>query len=158
MGTVGLRELRQDASDLVRRAEAGEEITITVSGRPSARLVPADRRRWCFWSQIADPFAGPENAEWGAPRGLVDDEPRDPWRLRRLSCPATPLRRLADRRCCRRQLWTTRFRVARAGRQPRRRVMDLLIAARAHAHSARLYTREPDDFQGLEDLVEIVSF
>lgn len=37
---VGLRELRQDASELVRRAQAGDEITITVSGRPSARLVP----------------------------------------------------------------------------------------------------------------------
>jgi prevent-host-death family protein len=36
---VGLRELRQPASELVRRVEAGEEITITVAGRPSARLV-----------------------------------------------------------------------------------------------------------------------
>lgn len=42
------------------------------------------------------------------------------------------------------------------GRQPRRRVMDLLIAATAHAHSARLYTRNPDDFAGLEDFVEVV--
>lgn len=79
METVGLRELRQDASDLVRRAEAGEEITITVSGRPSARLVPADRRRWCSWSQIADLFDGPQDAEWGALRELLDDTPRDPW-------------------------------------------------------------------------------
>lgn len=47
--------------------------------------------------------------------------------------------------------------VVRAGRQPRRRVMDLLIAATAHAHGARLYTRNPTDFQGLGDLVEIVS-
>lgn len=47
--------------------------------------------------------------------------------------------------------------VVRAGRQPRRGVMDLLIAATAHAHSSRLYTRNPTDFQGLEDLVEIVS-
>ncbi|MEP7178917.1 MAG: hypothetical protein ABI775_07510, partial [Pseudonocardiales bacterium] len=30
--------------------------------------------------------------------------------------------------------------VAAAGRQPRSRVMDLLIAATARAHSARLYT------------------
>ncbi|NAZ83576.1 type II toxin-antitoxin system prevent-host-death family antitoxin, partial [Kineococcus sp. R8] len=29
MMTVGLRELRQQASDLVRRVEAGEEVTIT---------------------------------------------------------------------------------------------------------------------------------
>src|SRR3954463_438299 len=31
--------------------------------------------------------------------------------------------------------------VVESGRQPRSRVMDLLIAATAHAHGARLYTR-----------------
>jgi hypothetical protein len=46
--------------------------------------------------------------------------------------------------------------VAQAGRQPRARSMDLLIAATAHAHSARLYTRNPDDFIGTGKLVEIV--
>lgn len=45
--------------------------------------------------------------------------------------------------------------VVEAGRQPRRRVMDLLIAATAHAHGARLYTRNPDDFAGLENLIDI---
>ena len=43
------------------------------------------------------------------------------------------------------------------GRQPRSRVFDLLIAATAHAHNARLYTRNPADLIGLDDLVEIVS-
>ncbi|WP_237565970.1 hypothetical protein [Ornithinimicrobium cerasi] len=42
-----------------------------------------------------------------------------------------------------------------AGRQPRRRAMDLLIAATAHAHDAALYTRNPDGFAGLEDLIEV---
>ncbi len=42
------------------------------------------------------------------------------------------------------------------GRQPRSRVMDLLIAATAHAHAARLYTRNPTDLVGLGDLVEII--
>ncbi len=42
------------------------------------------------------------------------------------------------------------------GRQPRSRVFDLLIAATAHTHGARLYTRNPADLVGLEDLVEIV--
>lgn len=46
--------------------------------------------------------------------------------------------------------------VAAAGRQPRTRVMDLLIAATAHAHSARLYTRNAGDLIGIEHLVEIV--
>ncbi|HSV37493.1 MAG TPA: type II toxin-antitoxin system VapC family toxin [Nocardioidaceae bacterium] len=43
------------------------------------------------------------------------------------------------------------------GRQPRRRVMDLLIAATAHAHGAHLYTRNPGDLAGLEDLITIVT-
>jgi len=47
--------------------------------------------------------------------------------------------------------------VVAAGRQPRARVMDLLIAATAHAHSARLYTRNPRDLTGVEHLVDIVS-
>ncbi|MHC5795888.1 PIN domain-containing protein [Lacisediminihabitans sp. FW035] len=45
---------------------------------------------------------------------------------------------------------------AKSGRQPRSRVMDLLIAATAHAHSARLYTRNAADLVGIEHLVEIV--
>jgi predicted nucleic acid-binding protein len=47
--------------------------------------------------------------------------------------------------------------VVDAGRRPRARSIDLLIAATAHAHSARLYTRNADDFQGLDDLLDVVS-
>jgi toxin FitB len=47
--------------------------------------------------------------------------------------------------------------VAQAGRQPRARTMDLLIAATAHAHSARLYTRNPSDFIAADKLVEVVA-
>jgi toxin FitB len=47
--------------------------------------------------------------------------------------------------------------VVDAGRKPRARTMDLLIAATAHAHSARLYTRNPDDFVGADKYVEIVA-
>lgn len=47
--------------------------------------------------------------------------------------------------------------VVRHGRQPRARVMDLLIAATAHAHEASLITRNSADLRGIEHLVEIVS-
>ena len=47
--------------------------------------------------------------------------------------------------------------LASSGRQPRSRVMDLLIAATAHAHSARLYTRNADDLADLEHLVDVVA-
>ncbi|MGI9032801.1 MAG: type II toxin-antitoxin system VapC family toxin [Acidimicrobiales bacterium] len=47
--------------------------------------------------------------------------------------------------------------VVQAGRSHRRRVADLLIAATAHANGLALYTRNPDDFAGLEHLVKVVS-
>lgn len=47
--------------------------------------------------------------------------------------------------------------VVAAGRQPRRRTMDLLIAATAHAHRLTLHTRNVDDFVGLEDFIEVVG-
>lgn len=47
--------------------------------------------------------------------------------------------------------------VVEAGRRPRARSMDLLIAATAHALSARLYTRNVADFVGLDNLVEVVE-
>lgn len=47
--------------------------------------------------------------------------------------------------------------VVAAGRRPRARAMDLLIAATAHAHSARLYTRNADDLRGIDELVDVVA-
>ena len=47
--------------------------------------------------------------------------------------------------------------VVEAGRKPRGRVMDLLIAATAVAHDATLYTRNPDDFRGLEPFLPVVA-
>lgn len=47
--------------------------------------------------------------------------------------------------------------VVAVGRQPRSRAFDLLIAATAHAHGARLYTRNASDLVGLDDLVEIIA-
>jgi predicted nucleic acid-binding protein len=48
-------------------------------------------------------------------------------------------------------------RVVQVGRQPRARTMDLLIAATAHAHGAGVYTRNAEDFAGLEDLIQIIA-
>lgn len=48
-------------------------------------------------------------------------------------------------------------RVVAVGRQPRARVMDLLIAATAHAYGATIYTRNGADLAGIEDLVSIES-
>lgn len=46
MATIPQKELRNNVSDVLRRAEAGEEFTVTVSGRAVARLGPARPRQW----------------------------------------------------------------------------------------------------------------
>ncbi|GAA0580877.1 PIN domain-containing protein [Kribbella sandramycini] len=47
--------------------------------------------------------------------------------------------------------------VAAAGRQPRARSFDLVIAATAATHDAALYTRNPKDFAHLQDFVDVVA-
>lgn len=47
--------------------------------------------------------------------------------------------------------------VVAAGRTPRRRVADLMIAATAMAEGLPLYTTNPGDFVGLEGLVAVVG-
>lgn len=44
MTEVGIRALKQNASEVVARAASGEEITVTNRGRPVARLVPHARK------------------------------------------------------------------------------------------------------------------
>lgn len=46
MATVPQKELRNNVAEVLRRAEAGEEITVTVAGRPVAQLGPTAHRRW----------------------------------------------------------------------------------------------------------------
>ncbi|MDQ3732411.1 MAG: type II toxin-antitoxin system prevent-host-death family antitoxin [Actinomycetota bacterium] len=76
---VGLRELRQHASDLVRRAEAGETLTVTVSGRPAARLGPPERNTWRKFGDLAELFAGPADLAWITDRDSIDQTTLDPW-------------------------------------------------------------------------------
>lgn len=79
MRTVGLRELRQEASDLVRQVQSGEEIEITVSGRPAARMIPAAPKRWQRWSDIAGLFNGRSDPDWQRDVDFVDQDAANPW-------------------------------------------------------------------------------
>jgi prevent-host-death family protein len=72
MTEVASRELRNSTRSLLSRVEAGEQITITVDGRPVARLVPIrDRPRWIsradFVNRViavqADPWLADELTE-----------------------------------------------------------------------------------------------
>jgi len=44
-----------------------------------------------------------------------------------------------------------------AGRKPRRRIADLMIASIAIANRLPLYTTNPGDFTGLDDLTMVVA-
>lgn len=47
MAEVASRELRNDTAGLIKRAAAGEDIVITVNGKPAARLISmTGRRKW----------------------------------------------------------------------------------------------------------------
>lgn len=78
MDEVALRELRNHTSDVLHRVEAGEELTVTVSGRPVARLVPLPRRpQFLPWQRVlahraevgvlAAPVATPDDDYDGTP-------------------------------------------------------------------------------------------
>jgi prevent-host-death family protein len=72
MPTIPQKELRNNVGEVLRRAEAGEEFTITVAGRPVARLGPAPRRRWVSGADLKRIWDTP------APRTLADDLERFP--------------------------------------------------------------------------------
>jgi prevent-host-death family protein len=74
--------MRQNASELVRRAQAGEHVTITVAGRPAATLGPVGSQAWRHWDDIAGIFAQPADAEWVRDRDLLDHSIKDPWQER----------------------------------------------------------------------------
>ena len=63
MTTIPQRELRNNVSDVLRRAENGERFTITVAGRPVAELGP--------------PAAGGRAASPGALQQILDSSPVD---------------------------------------------------------------------------------
>jgi prevent-host-death family protein len=71
MERVGLRELRQHASQYVDRAASGETIEITVRGRLVAMLVPAGEGTWDELILRGDILPAPSGHD------LLDDPARD---------------------------------------------------------------------------------
>lgn len=79
MATVPQKELRNHVGEVLRRAEAGEEITITVSGRPVAQLGPARTRQWVPKAQLADLWAVPVDPALEKDLEAIGGELTDPW-------------------------------------------------------------------------------
>jgi prevent-host-death family protein len=64
--TIPQKELRNNVAEVLRRAEAGEEIVITVAGRPVAQLGPAFRRQWVGGRALRDVWNTPPPKTLGA--------------------------------------------------------------------------------------------
>jgi prevent-host-death family protein len=67
MTVIPQKELRNNVGEVLRRAEAGEEFTVTVAGRPVAHLGPARLRQWVRGPALQQVWQTP------APRELAHD-------------------------------------------------------------------------------------
>ena len=75
MSEVASRELRNNTRSLLNRVEAGEEVTITVDGRPVALLRPVERRpRWLERGEFLR-RVGPRQTDSGLRKDLLDLAP-----------------------------------------------------------------------------------
>ena len=86
MTTIPQRELRNNISDILRRAEEGERFTITVAGRPVAELGPPPEAtpRGATFGDLKAMFAKhPVDSQWAADLARMREEDRenavDPW-------------------------------------------------------------------------------
>jgi prevent-host-death family protein len=80
MPEIAQKTLRNQIGEILRRAEAGEEFTITVSGRPVAKLgPPEDRRQWVSAATLKDLWKLPIDENLADDLREFDIELRDPW-------------------------------------------------------------------------------
>ena len=80
MPEIPQKQLRNEIGEILRRAEAGEEFTITVSGRPVATLGPIELdRTWVDSSVLRDLAKLPVDENLAADLKEFDIQLRDPW-------------------------------------------------------------------------------
>jgi prevent-host-death family protein len=79
MATIPQKELRNHVGKVLRRAEAGEQFTITVSGRPVAQLGPIRTRQWVPSAELADLWSAPPDPTFEEDLQALGGELSDPW-------------------------------------------------------------------------------
>jgi prevent-host-death family protein len=78
--TIPQKQLRNEIGEILRRAETGEEFTITVSGRPVAELRPlAGTRQWVRSESLRDLWELPVDENLASDIEEFDIELRDVW-------------------------------------------------------------------------------
>lgn len=79
MATIPQKELRNHVGEVLRRAEAGERFTITVSGRPVAELGPVRARRWVSSAGLSDLWVTPPDHTLEDDLEALGGQLTDPW-------------------------------------------------------------------------------
>jgi prevent-host-death family protein len=83
MKTIAQRELRNRSGEILRQAEAGEQFTVTVEGRPVAQLVPLQKRQWVpkaeYLRALGTGAVDSGFLEDVAPLGGRMEDLQDPW-------------------------------------------------------------------------------
>lgn len=73
------KQLRNEVGEVLRRVEAGEEITVTVAGRPVAELSPLRRHRWVSGPELAKVWSSPAPESLDTDLGKFPAELVDPF-------------------------------------------------------------------------------
>jgi len=79
MPEIPQKKLRNEIGEILRRAEAGEKFTITVSGRPVAELGPVRKRAWVDSSVLEELAKLPVDENLADDLKEFDIQLRDPW-------------------------------------------------------------------------------
>ncbi len=81
MKSVGVRELKQNASQVLAQVENGESFIVTVQGREVGRIVPAVRSTWVPAEQMMAVYDVPVDAGFWSDINAARDESvqDDPW-------------------------------------------------------------------------------
>jgi prevent-host-death family protein len=79
MATIPQKDLRNNVAEILRRAEGGEEFTITVAGRPVAQLGPARTRQWVPSDQLGELWRAPADPTLEKDLEALGGDLLDPW-------------------------------------------------------------------------------
>jgi prevent-host-death family protein len=79
MAVIPQKELRNNVGEVLRRAESGEQLIITVSGRPVAQLGPIRSRQWVDTGELGELWALPADRTLERDLEAFSAGLRDPW-------------------------------------------------------------------------------
>jgi prevent-host-death family protein len=79
MATIPQKALRNNVGEVLRRAENGERLTVTVSGRPVAELGPIRARTWVPAADLADLWKLPLDLDLAEDLKRFGTDLADPW-------------------------------------------------------------------------------